>query len=36
VDILARYMERLMRGEAAAPPYGGVTEDLLKKSGFFG
>lgn len=36
VDILARYMERLMRGEAAAQPYGGVTEDLLKKSGFFG
>lgn len=36
VDILARYMERLMRGEAAAQPCGGVTEDLLKKTGFFG
>ncbi|WP_019865741.1 riboflavin synthase [Methylovulum miyakonense] len=36
VDILARYMERLMKGEAAAQPCGGVTEDLLKRSGFLG
>ncbi|MDD5271279.1 MAG: riboflavin synthase [Methylovulum sp.] len=36
VDILARYMERLMRGEAAAQPCGGVTEELLKKSGVLG
>ena len=35
VDILARYMERLMRGEAAAKPYGGITEELLQNSGFF-
>jgi riboflavin synthase len=34
VDILARYMERLMRGETAAKPSGGVTEALLKNSGF--
>jgi len=36
VDILARYMERLMKGEAAAKPCGGVTEDLLRTSGFLG
>jgi riboflavin synthase len=36
VDILARYMERLMRGEAAAYPDSGVSEDLLKRSGFLG
>lgn len=36
VDILARYMERLMRGEAAAKPCSGVTEDLLRNSGFLG
>ncbi len=35
VDILARYMERLMRGEAAAQPCTGITEDLLKNSGFW-
>ncbi|MGZ8190414.1 MAG: riboflavin synthase [Methylococcaceae bacterium] len=35
VDILARYMERLMRGEAAAQPCGGITEELLQNSGFF-
>jgi len=34
VDILARYMERLMRGDAAATAHGNVTEDLLRKSGF--
>ena len=36
VDLLARYMERLMQGEAAAKNQGGITEDLLQKSGFFG
>ena len=36
VDLLARYMERLMQGDAAAFVQGGVTEDLLHKSGFFG
>ncbi|MGZ8903920.1 MAG: riboflavin synthase [Methylobacter sp.] len=34
VDILARYMERLMKGEAASKECGGVTEELLQKSGF--
>ena len=36
VDLLARYMERLILGEAAATPMSGVTEELLQKSGFFG
>lgn len=36
VDLLARYMERLMQGEAAAKDHGGITEELLQKSGFFG
>ncbi|NOQ16081.1 MAG: riboflavin synthase [Methyloprofundus sp.] len=35
VDLLARYMERLMKGEAAATCPTGVTENLLKESGFF-
>ncbi|OQK17922.1 riboflavin synthase subunit alpha [Methyloprofundus sedimenti] len=34
VDLLARYMERLMKGEAAANCASGVTENLLKESGF--
>ncbi|MGD0958368.1 MAG: riboflavin synthase [Methylomonas sp.] len=34
VDILARYIERLMQGEAAAQCQSGVTEALLKSSGF--
>jgi riboflavin synthase len=34
VDLLARYMERLMKGEAAAQCQGGVTEALLINSGF--
>lgn len=34
VDLLARYMERLMQGEAAANNHSGITEDLLQKSGF--
>ena len=36
VDLLARYMERLMQGDAAAYDQGCVTEELLQKSGFFG
>jgi riboflavin synthase len=36
VDLLARYMERLMQGDSAAFIQGGITEDLLHKSGFFG
>ncbi len=36
VDLLARYMERLMQGEAAAKSPSGITEELLHKSGFFG
>jgi riboflavin synthase len=35
VDLLARYMERLMQGEAAAKDHGGITEKLLQDSGFF-
>ncbi len=35
VDLLARYMERLMKGEAAAKSGSGVTEELLQNSGFF-
>ncbi len=34
VDLLARYMERLMKGEAAAHSAGAVTEELLQNSGF--
>ena len=34
VDLLARYMERLMKGEAAATCSVSVTEELLKESGF--
>jgi len=34
VDLLARYMERLMKGEAAAECPPRVTENLLKESGF--
>lgn len=35
VDLLARYMERLMQGEKAAQSSGSVTLELLQKSGFF-
>ena len=35
VDLLARYMERLMKGEAAAGCAGGVSKELLQNSGFF-
>lgn len=34
VDVLARYMERLMKGEAAAKPCAAVTMELLQNSGF--
>lgn len=34
VDLLARYLERLMAGDTAARSHGGVTEQLLKNSGF--
>lgn len=34
VDLLARYMERLMKGEAAIKHSSSVTEDLLKNTGF--
>ncbi|WP_305908215.1 riboflavin synthase [Methylomarinum sp. Ch1-1] len=34
VDLLARYMERLLQGGAAAQSHGGVSEELLKNSGF--
>jgi riboflavin synthase len=34
VDILARYLERLMLGEQAAVAESGVTKDLLRQSGF--
>jgi riboflavin synthase len=36
VDVLARYMERLMKGEAAAKPCSAVTMELLQSSGFLG
>jgi riboflavin synthase len=37
VDLIARYLERLMLGERAADPEpGGVTETLLKSRGFLG
>ncbi|MDO9139906.1 MAG: riboflavin synthase [Methylobacter sp.] len=36
VDLLARYMERLLKGDAAAKSCGGITEELLQKSGFLG
>ena len=34
VDLLARYMERLMQGDAAAHARGNVTEALLQQAGF--
>lgn len=34
VDLLARYMERLMKGEAAAQCQGRVTEAFLQNAGF--
>lgn len=35
VDVLARYLERLMTGEVAAKKDSGITEALLQNSGFF-
>ncbi|MEQ1558520.1 MAG: riboflavin synthase [Methyloglobulus sp.] len=35
VDLLARYLERLLLGEKAAKPNEGITEELLRNSGFF-
>ena len=34
VDLLARYLERLIKGDAAAKCQGNVTEELLQSSGF--
>ena len=34
VDLLARYLERLLKGEAAAYSAGGVNEAFLQNSGF--
>jgi riboflavin synthase len=34
VDILARYLERLMRGDEAAHTQGGITEAFLQNTGF--
>lgn len=34
VDLLARYLERLMLGDSSAKSVGGVTSALLQKSGF--
>jgi riboflavin synthase len=36
VDLLARYMERLLKGDAAAHSAGTITEALLQKTGFLG
>lgn len=36
VDLLARYMERLMLGDKAAQPHTGITHELLQQSGFLG
>lgn len=35
VDLLARYLERLLMGEKAAKAESGITEELLQNSGFF-
>ncbi|MGR8935970.1 MAG: riboflavin synthase [Gammaproteobacteria bacterium] len=34
VDLLARYLERLLQGDSAARCRGGVSEELLRNSGF--
>lgn len=34
VDLIARYLERLVLGEHAAEPGAGVTEELLRRHGF--
>ena len=35
VDLLARYLERLLLGDKAAKPHSGITEELLINSGFY-
>jgi riboflavin synthase len=35
VDLLARYIERLIKGDQAVKNSGGITEELLQKCGFF-
>jgi riboflavin synthase len=35
VDLLARYLERLLLGDRAAKPESHITEELLRNSGFF-
>jgi len=35
VDLLARYMERLIQGDTAAKSTGKITKELLQNSGFF-
>jgi riboflavin synthase len=35
VDLLARYLERLLLGDRAAKPESYITEELLRNSGFF-
>ncbi|MEW6039378.1 MAG: hypothetical protein AB1648_14200 [Pseudomonadota bacterium] len=34
VDLPARYLERLIQGEAAARPAGSLTRELLRGNGF--
>ncbi len=36
VDLLARYLERLLLGDKAAKTQSGITEELLRNSGFLG
>jgi riboflavin synthase len=36
VDLLARYLERLLLGDKAANPQSGITKELLQSSGFLG
>jgi len=35
VDLIARYLERLLLGERAAQPNGGLSEELLREHGFW-
>ncbi len=35
VDLLARYLERLLQGDAAAKPNSGITMELLQNAGFY-
>ncbi|CAK0764340.1 Riboflavin synthase [Gammaproteobacteria bacterium] len=34
VDVIARYLERLLLGERAAQPQGGITREMLAEAGF--